>query len=82
MERMALEQLKKWKNKKVRKPLLVTGVRQCGKTWLIKEFGQNEFQDMAYFNFEGNSALQSVFEYDFDTDRILDELEASFWVKR
>ena len=74
MERMALEQLKKWKNKKVRKPLLVTGVRQCGKTWLIKEFGQNEFQDMAYFNFEGNSGLQSVFEYDFDTDRILDEL--------
>ena len=74
MERIALERLKAWKNKKTRKPLLITGVRQCGKTWFIKEFGQREFEDMAYFNFDGNTGLQSVFEYDFDTDRILDEL--------
>ena len=74
MERIAFERLKAWKNKNNRKPLLVTGVRQCGKTWLIKEFGQREFEDMAYFNFDGNTGLQSVFEYDFDTDRILDEL--------
>ena len=74
MERTASEQFKAWKNKKIRKPLLVTGVRQCGKTYLIKKFGQSEFEDMAYFNFEGNTGLQSVFAYDFDTDRILDEL--------
>ena len=74
MERTASEQFKAWKNKKIRKPLLVTGVRQCGKTYLIKKFGQSEFEDMAYFNFEGNTGLQSVFTYDFDTDRILDEL--------
>lgn len=74
MERTVLEKFISWKNKKKRKPLLVTGVRQCGKTYLIKEFGENEFEDVAYFNFEGNETLQSVFEHDFNTDRIIDEL--------
>lgn len=74
MERTVLEKFVSWKNKKKRKPLLVTGVRQCGKTYLIKEFGENEFEDVAYFNFDGNEALQSVFEHDFNTDRIIDEL--------
>ena len=74
MERKALKEFLAWKNKKNRKPLLVTGVRQCGKTYLIKEFGKSEFSDMAYFNFEGNEGLHSVFDYDFDTARIIDEL--------
>lgn len=74
MERTVLEKFISWKNKKKRKPLLVTGVRQCGKTYLIKEFGENEFEDVAYFNFDGNEALQSVFEHDFNTERIIDEL--------
>ena len=74
MKRTVLEKFISWKNQNRRKPLLVTGVRQCGKTYLIKEFGENEFEDMAYLNFEGNAALKSVFEYDFDTDRIIDEL--------
>ena len=74
MERIAFEQLKKWKTKKGRKPLLVTGVRQCGKTYLIKAFAESEFEELAYFNFDGNEGLKSVFEYDFDTDRIIDEL--------
>ena len=82
MERTAYGQFKAWKNKKDRKPLLVTGVRQCGKTYLIKEFGQREFEDMAYFNFEGNTGLQSVFAYDFDTDRILDELGSIIFGKK
>ena len=43
MKREALDKLQKWKEKKNRKPLLLTGVRQCGKTYLIKEFGKNEF---------------------------------------
>ena len=74
MERIAFEQLKKWKTKNGRKPLLVTGVRQCGKTYLIKAFAESEFEELAYFNFDGNEGLKSVFEYDFDTDRIIDEL--------
>lgn len=63
-----------WKNKKNRKPLMVLGVRQCGKTYLIKEFGKQEFEDMAYCNFDGNKGLQSIFDYDFDINRILEEL--------
>ena len=63
-----------WKNKKVHKPLMVLGVRQCGKTYLIKEFGKQEFEDMAYCNFDGNKGLQSIFDYDFDINRILEEL--------
>ncbi|MDD6096305.1 MAG: AAA family ATPase, partial [Firmicutes bacterium] len=74
MERDSLSKLLKWKEKKNRKPLLMTGVRQCGKTYIIKELGKNEFEDMAYFNFDGNAGLQSVFEYDFDIERIIDEL--------
>lgn len=74
MERLVFEQFKAWKTKTDRKPLLVTGVRQCGKTYLIKHFGETEFDEMAYFNFDGDSGLQSVFEYDFDTERIIDEL--------
>lgn len=66
LERIALEQFKVWKNKDNRKPLLVTGVRQCGKTYLIKHFGEAEFEEMAYFNFDGNDGLKSVFDYDFD----------------
>ena len=74
MKRTVYDEFIAWKGKKNRKPLLVTGVRQCGKTYLIKEFGECEFDDMAYFNFEGNSGLHSVFEYDFDIERIVDEL--------
>lgn len=74
MKRIILDEFISWKNKINRKPLLVTGVRQCGKTYLIKEFGESEFEDVAYFNFDGNRGLQAVFEYDFDTERIIDEL--------
>lgn len=74
MERKAYQSLKEWKNKARRKPLMVSGVRQCGKTYLIKQFGAREFSDVAYFNFDGDAGLQSVFDYNFDTDRIIDEL--------
>lgn len=75
MKRKAYTELLEWKNRAKRKPLLVTGVRQCGKTYLIKEFGCSEFEDFAYFNFDGNDAIKSVFDYDFDVTRILEELE-------
>lgn len=74
MKRKTYQSLVKWKNKKNRKPLMVSGVRQCGKTYLIKEFGNAEFSDVAYFNLDGDVGLQSVFDYNFDTKRILDEL--------
>lgn len=74
MERKTLGKLLAWKEKKNRKPLLVTGVRQCGKTYLIKEFGKKEFVDTAYFNFDGNEGLKAIFDYDFDVERIIDEL--------
>lgn len=75
MEREIYQCLVKWKNKTNRKPLIVSGVRQCGKTYLIKDvFGKREFTDVAYFNFDGDVGLQSVFNYNFDTDRIVDEL--------
>lgn len=75
MERKAYQSLVKWKNKTKRKPLIVSGVRQCGKTYLIKdEFGKREFSDVAYFNFDGDEGLQSIFDYNFDTERIIDEL--------
>lgn len=74
MERDIMQKLLDWKNADDRKPLLLTGVRQCGKTYVCKEFGEKYFEDTAYFSFEGNQALASVFEYDFDVERIIDEL--------
>ena len=74
MERTIMQQLLRWKEAEDRKPLLLTGVRQCGKTYVLQEFGKDYFPDTAYFYFEGNTRLASVFDYDFDVDRILDEL--------
>ena len=74
MYRQAIENLKQWKDSPHRKPLLVTGIRQCGKTYLLKKFGEECFDDVAYFYFEGNNRLASIFATDFDAIRILDEL--------
>ncbi len=52
IERQLMNSLIKWKNSPVRKPLILRGVRQCGKTWLLQEFGQRHFESVAYFNFE------------------------------
>ena len=79
MERTILHQLINWKNKKNRKPLLMTGVRQCGKTYLIREFGKRAFEETAYFNFDGNMGLQSIFDFDFNVERIIDELETAVY---
>lgn len=61
---------------------MMTGVRQCGKTYIIKEFGKGEFDDIAIFNFDGNKGLKSVFDFDFDVDRIVDELSHLFHEKK
>jgi len=82
MERKIISNFLKWKDKKNRKPLLVTGVRQCGKTYLIRAFGREEFEDVAYFNFDGNTGLKSIFQFDFDVDRILEELSNTVYEKK
>ena len=74
MKRLIYNELLKWKESKDRKPLILKGVRQCGKTWLLKEFGKNNYEDIAYFNFEGNEALKARFEQDLDVKRIIEEL--------
>lgn len=74
MKRNIMSRLVEWKNRSHRKPLLLTGVRQCGKTYIIREFGKEEFEDTAYFNFEEDETLSFAFDHDFKTERILDDL--------
>lgn len=75
MERYAMQQLIAWKNSKDRKPLILQGARQVGKTWLMKEFGKTNFTKYAYFIFEKNEKLQNVFKGDLNVHRILESLE-------
>ena len=66
MERDVLVQLIDWGKRVDRKPLMMSGVRQCGKTYLLKEYGKRYFENTAYFNFEQNQNLSSIFAFDFD----------------
>lgn len=77
MEREIIQKLILWKNSEGRKPLMMTGIRQCGKTYVLKEFGKRYFESMAYFNFEQTAALTSVFDYDFNVQRIIEELSVA-----
>jgi predicted AAA+ superfamily ATPase len=74
LKRLIINDLLKWKNRKDRKPLILKGVRQCGKTYILKLFGEENYKDVAYFNFEGNPALPKHFEQDLDPKRIIMEL--------
>ena len=71
MYREKIEELKKWKESKNRKPLIIRGARQVGKTWLMKEFGKNYYEKCAYINFDDNTRMDKLFEEDFDLDRII-----------
>ncbi len=75
MERTTFRELKAWKDRPSRKPLIVRGVRQCGKTWLIREFGRREYAKTAYINFESAKSMQSLFEVDFDVQRIITAIQ-------
>ena len=77
MEREITKRLYQWKESPRRKPLLLTGVRQCGKTYAIKEFGRRFYKKTVYINFEENENLKGIFEYDFDIARIIKEIQAS-----
>ena len=75
MERFAMHELKRWKNKQGRKPMLIRGTRQVGKTWLMKEFGKNEYAQTAYVNFESSKLLKTLFTDNFDIQRIITALQ-------
>ncbi len=75
MYRKAIEHLFKWKAKKNRKPLVIRGARQVGKTWLMKEFGKTAYQSMVYINFDNNRRMKELFSTDLDTERIIIGLE-------
>lgn len=71
MERFALEKLKEWKEKENRKPLIIRGARQVGKTWLMKEFGRRCFEKVAYVNFDSNTRMQQVLDGEINIERII-----------
>ena len=75
MYRIAIEKLLEWKEKKNRKPLIVGGARQVGKTWLMKEFGKKYYEDTIYINFDSNSRMTELFASDLDTNRLIMGLE-------
>jgi predicted AAA+ superfamily ATPase len=75
MKRVALKNLKKWKDKVGHKPLIIHGARQVGKTWLIKEFGRAMYRNTAYIWFENNERMMALFSGDLDPHRLLLGLE-------
>ncbi len=75
MKRILYQSLLKWKESKDRKPLIIKGARQVGKTWLMQHFGKNEYKNFVYVNFEASKHLQGIFESNFDTDRILQAVQ-------
>ena len=75
MERIAKKYLSQWKNSGNRKPLLIRGARQVGKTWLMKEFGRSEFARTAYVNFESSKFLKDLFSEDYNIDRIINAIQ-------
>lgn len=75
MNRLAIQELITWKNAKIRKPLIIQGARQVGKTWLMKEFGKQEFRNVAYLNFESSNRLKEIFLSDFNIERIIAVIE-------
>ncbi len=74
MQRDIMNKMAAWKDSRRRKPLLLTGVRQCGKTYSLKQFGEAYFRNTVYLNFEENREYAQLFEYNFDTERILREM--------
>ena len=75
MYRTAIEKLYQWKESKRRKPLIIEGARQVGKTWLMKEFGSKAYTDTVYINFDSNSRMAELFASDLNTDRLIMGIE-------
>ena len=75
MYRSAIKKMYQWKESKHRKPLIIEGARQVGKTWLMKEFGKQAYSDTVYINFDSNTRMTELFSHDLDTSRLIMGLE-------
>ena len=75
IKRYAIDKLLEWKNSKKRKPLILRGARQVGKTWLMKELGSKHFENAAYVSFENNERMKLLFDGDYDISRLIDGLQ-------
>ncbi|MCW3806788.1 ATP-binding protein [Plebeiibacterium marinum] len=75
MERTAINNLYDWKKNENRKPLIIRGARQVGKTWLMKEFGRKEYAQTAYVNFESSKILKDLFSEDYNITRIVNAIQ-------
>ena len=75
MERLLMDDLVIWKNKKRRKPLIIHGARQVGKTWIMKEFGSRYFEQTIYISFDNNERMKNVFDMDYDIGRIISAIK-------
>ena len=75
MKRTAITQLTQWKNSQNRKPLVIRGARQVGKTWLMKEFGKQEFKNFVYINFDSNPDMANLFEGSLQISRLISGLQ-------
>ena len=76
MKRKLYNSLLTWKNDPDHKPLILEGARQVGKTWLLKEFGRNEYDNLVYINFQDSPDAQSIFTQNLNIKRIIGSLEA------
>lgn len=74
MERLITKKLIEWKESEYRKPLILRGARQVGKTYIVTKFAEEKYYNMAYFNFDNDEELKKVFEYTKEPERILDQL--------
>ena len=75
MYREKLKELELWKNSNDRKPLIIRGARQVGKTWIMQEFGNKNYEKVAYINFDGNERMKRLFQGDFDIERLIEGLK-------
>jgi len=75
LKRYAIDTLVEWKNTEKRKPLIIRGARQVGKTWLMKELGSTHFLNAAYINFDNNERMRALFDGDYDIPRLIDGLQ-------
>lgn len=75
MYRIAMQQLINWKNRKNRKPLIIRGARQVGKTWLMKEFGKENYSKVVYINFDNNERMKNLFDGSLEIERIVTGIE-------
>ena len=81
MEREIIKKLIEWKNSKTRKPLIIHGARQVGKTYIIKEFGKNFYENVIYVNFETNKELSEQIDDTIDAKYIINKLELFYGEK-